>query len=43
MGKEFVLIFVDEIMNKSLSLKIDHLKKFYGNQKLYSENMVKKV
>lgn len=43
MGKEFVFILLDEMRNKSVSAKIDDLKKYMGNRKLYSENMVQRV
>jgi len=43
MGKEFVLIVLDEIMNRSLSRKLDHLKANLGRDRLYSDNIVEKV
>lgn len=43
LGKEFLFIFIDELKNKSISLKIDDLKLYMGNQKLYTENMVQRV
>ena len=43
LGKEFVFIMIDELMNKSISTKMEHLKRFLGDRKLYSETMIKKV
>lgn len=43
LGKEFVFIMIDELMNKSISTKMEHLKTFLGDRKLYSETMIKKV
>jgi hypothetical protein len=43
LGKEFVFILIDELRNKSISTKMDHLKTFLGNKKLYSETMIKRV
>lgn len=45
LGKEFVFILIDEWFHKSISIKIDHLKKITEGEKnrLYSETMIKKV
>ena len=43
MGKEFVLILLDEIMNRSLSQKLDHLNANLGRERIYSDNIVEKV
>lgn len=43
LGKEFVFIFIDELVNRSISKKIDDLKQCLGNKNKFSETMIQKV
>ena len=42
-AKEFLFIFWDELINHSLSKKIDELKKFTTRKGVYTKDMVKKI
>ncbi len=43
-GKEFALVFIDELNNKSISSKIDHLKEHKTqNNKVYSHLMINEL
>jgi len=43
MGKEYVFILYDELKNRSISKKIDELKKYCSMKDVYTENMVTKI
>jgi hypothetical protein len=43
LGKEFVFILIDELVNKSLSKKMEDLNFYLGNKEMYSKKMIKKV
>ena len=43
MAKEYVFIFYDELFNRSLSSKIDKLKKYTTLNKVYTREMVVKL
>jgi hypothetical protein len=36
LGKEFVFILIDELVNKSLSKKMEDLNFYLGNKEMYS-------
>ena len=42
-GKEFFFIFFDELLNSSLSKKIDELKQFTTTKNVYTKDMVVKI
>eukprot|EP00347_Sterkiella_histriomuscorum_P020780 403336486 len=43
LGKEFVFILIDELLNKSLSGKMEDLKQFQIGKQVYSDHMINKV